>query len=272
MRRRSGILFLFLLGSSLSLTAQRGDSAGGPRLDTTVNDTIVVGVDDPIVRTHVDSSYSAGLESGGAAATTEPSPVLRTLPDTTVRRWQDDRVFAYANDPEYWKIRRERPNAFSRWLSGVLLSKGFRYAVLLLLGGLLIFAIVRIAMENNLSLFYRGGRKRKGSGDDTDSLLEEEDIDQRLQHFLQAGDKRQATRYLYLKTLRLLSARNLIRRHADTTNQEYLRQLKDTPPEAAFRFLTGAYERVWYGDFVLSDASFRRLHDYFSDLHKTLEA
>jgi hypothetical protein len=268
-RRHSGILLLLLLTTRLSSFAQRS-GPDEPKLDTTLADTIVVGEGSHVEKTHLDTSYASAPESGAAATTADQPAVLRRLPDTTVYRWQHDQRYAYANDPDYWKIRRERPGAFWLWLGRLLRSDGFRYTVLTLLGALLLFAIVRIAMENNLGAFYRKARKTKGSGEETEGLPEHEDIDQLLQHYLSIGDKRQATRYLYLKTLHLLSERDLIRWHVETTNQEYLRQLSGTPQEPAFRFLTGAYEKVWYGEFVLSEDSFRRLHNRFMDFFKAL--
>jgi hypothetical protein len=257
-RRCPGWLVLCLLTCRLAAFSQAGD-------------TIVVGGEDAGRKTHIDTSYAAAPESSGQPDAGEP-PVLRRLPDTLVYRWQRDPKYAYANDPEYWKPDRPQPDGFSLWFLRVLNSMAFRYTMLTLLAALLLFAIVRIMMDNNLGLFYRRTARGPGSEDGTGALPQEEDIDQQLQHYLQLGDKRQATRYLYLKGLHLLSDRNLIRWHADTTNQEYLRQLKDTPPEAAFRFLTRAYERVWYGDFPLSESSFQRLYAYFMDFYKTLEA
>ncbi|GGA87980.1 DUF4129 domain-containing protein [Puia dinghuensis] len=295
MRRFFGMLFLFLPAGILSVSAQGGGKTGGTQqclstlavglvdgpdtvrsVDTTVNDTIIVGGDAPAdvpVVTHIDTSYSASPEAGDSTASADQQPpVLRSLPDSTVHRWQRDPDYAYANDPAYWKIRRQEPSAFSLWLAQLLFSQGFRYTVLLLLGALLLYAIVRISMENNVSLFYRRRSKKGAAGDEFDESELEEDVDERIQHFLNTGDKRQATRYLYRKSLYMLRDRQLIRWHAESTNQEYLRQLKGTPPEAAFRFLTGAYEMVWYGEFVLSEATFRRLYEHFIQFYKTLEA
>jgi hypothetical protein len=273
-RRHPGILLLLLLTTNLSSQAQgRPDEQ---KLDTVVADTIVVGEEpsagNPAERTHLDTSFASAPEPGNTAPAAGSSPVLRRLPDTTVRRWQRSPKYAYANDPDYWKLRRERPSAFSIWLAAVLSSKAFRYTVLGLLGALLLYAIVRIVMDNNLGAFYRRAGKTKGSSEEPEAILEQEDIDRQLQHFLGIGDKRQATRYLYLKTLHLLSQRDLIRWNAPTTNQEYLRQLSGALQESEFRFLTGAYEKVWYGDFELSGAAFGVLHDRFMDFFKKLGA
>jgi hypothetical protein len=269
-RRYPGILLLLLLTIQLSSRAQQSRPEES-RLDTTVADTVVVGdvTAPPEDRTHLDTSFISAPESGKQGPV-DQLPVLRRLPDSTVDRWQHEPKYAYANDPDYWKIRRERPSPFLIWLSRVLSSEGFRYSILILLGALLLYAIVRIVMDNNLGAFYRRTKKTKGNGELAEDALQPEDIDKQLQYYLQAGDRRQATRYLYLKALHLLSEQQLIRWHADTTNQEYVRQLNGASQQPAFRFLTDAYEKVWYGEFAVSEAGFAVLYDRFMNFFKTL--
>ena len=77
-----------------------------------------------------------------------------------------------------------------------------------------------------------------------------------------------AVRYLFLKTLRLLNERELIKYHIQATNREYVRQLSGSALGDPFRFLTGAYEKVWYGEFSLSEGQFEKLYPYFTDFYK----
>jgi hypothetical protein len=79
-------------------------------------------------------------------------------------------------------------------------------------------------------------------------------------------------RYLYLKSLRLLSDRGLIHLHQESTNREYLAQLGSNAHRGLFNDLTIAYEKVWYGEFPLSDGQFGRLHQYFEDFYKTVRS
>ncbi len=147
---------------------------------------------------------------------------------------------------------------------------GFSFLIYTLLAAVLIFAIVRIILDNN-GLFYRRGSKRASAGAAGEAdTPETEDLDERIQYYLARNEHRLAVRYLYLRSLRNLNDRGLIRYDMKSTNQEYLRQLRATPQEASFRFLTGAYEKVWYGEFPLSDHSFRSLLQYFTDFDKTL--
>jgi Domain of unknown function (DUF4129) len=262
--RRPGILLLL----SFLLLAAGADARQAA-------DTVVVGANATSDPPADSSSMSGASESTGAVL--PDSVILRLVPDTMVEAWKSDSRFAYANDPAYWRRQKrqtEKPSPFLLRLDRVLHSAGFRYFIYILLGGLLVFAILRIMFENNLGLFYRN-RAKKRAGDDGgrgEGSAGEEDLDERLRYYLVHNDHRQAVRYLYLRSLRALSGRRLIQGGARTTNREYLRQLAGTPQEARFRFLTGAYEKVWYGDFDLGDEAFRRLHQYFEDFDKTVAA
>ncbi|WP_431215595.1 DUF4129 domain-containing protein [Puia sp. P3] len=114
--------------------------------------------------------------------------------------------------------------------------------------------------------------KKKGEGPDRPDDDAEEDLNQRLKECLLARDYRQATRYLYLMSLSLLNEKQLIKQHADATNHEYVSQLQGSVWESPFRYLTGLYEKVWYGDFALQESQFTRLHRYFEDFFKSVAA
>jgi Domain of unknown function (DUF4129) len=264
---RRGI-FLILMA-----VASGPGAAGQGRKDTVpveTNDTVYVGADGGASTVAADTS---GMATTGSTRTEEDDSVVqRSLPDSVVRHWQRDPHFAYANDPDYWRRRApEPPPGFLIWLTRVLASDGFRYFIYIVLGSLLLYAVIRIMAENNLGLFYRGaGRRKTAGGASGGEDVAEEDLDQRLEYFLQQRDHRQAVRYLYLKTLRLLSDGGLILWHPETTNREYLRQLNGTDKEASFRFLTLAYEKVWYGEFALGDHIFNLIYRHFMDFNKTI--
>jgi len=257
---RAGMIFLLfaLLLSAAPAAAQVADTVRvGQDTDSTVT-----------VSQNADSSGIAGdKEATGQGVRQADRMVLRSVPDSVVNNWQKDPDFAYANDPEYW--RREHQDDSPGWLSRVVDSAGFRYFLLFFLGGVLLYAIIRIIADNNFRLFYRSPEKKKTLENESTVSPLEEDLDGQLMHFLQIGDHRQAVRYLYLKSLRLLNDQGMIRFHQESTNEEYLRQLSATPQAPAFRVLTGVYEKVWYGEFPLGEGQFAKIHGYFEDFFKT---
>jgi hypothetical protein len=127
-------------------------------------------------------------------------------------------------------------------------------------------------LTNRLQLFYRPPKRLAPvkSGEEED--LTEDDLEGQLTHFIQIKDYRQAVRYLYLKTLRLLNDGGMIRYHQESTDQEYWQQLKATPQGGPFRDLITIYENVWYGEFPLGDAVFVRVRAYFEDFYKSVRA
>jgi hypothetical protein len=260
---------LFALLSAAPAAAQVSDTV------RVGQDTVRVGQDTDTVGAGKDTESgiagdkAAGdKEAAGRGTRQADQMVLRSIPDSVVGKWQKDPDFAYANDPEYWR-RRESQDDAPGWLARLLGSAGFRYFLLFFLGGVLLYAIIRIIAENNLRLFYRSPVKKKTLEVEGTASPLEEDLDGQLLHFLQIGDHRQAVRYLYLKSLRLLNDQGLIRFHQESTNEEYLKQLSATSQGEAFRMLTGVYEKVWYGEFPLGDGQFARIHGYFEDFFKT---
>ena len=217
------------------------------------------------------------VKDSAVASDTTPAPpkpaVLRELPDTFVSRLKNEQAFAYANDPAYWQRPKQQQEPENEgWFSRLLGSKAFEYFLLVLFGGVLIYAIVRIVTDNNLAVFYRSAKRKAGGSIKQEGASEEEDLDERLRQLILAGSYQQAVRYMYLKSLRLLNDRQLIRYHPDATNYEYLRQLGSTPQGAPFKDLTSIYERVVYGEFPVGDQLFQRLHQYFEDFYKTVAA
>jgi hypothetical protein len=256
--RRGAVYALFtLLGSVpfLSVVAQH-------------DDTVVAGTEDTAT---VSGSSAVDSESPEQAAAKSDPVVFRSIPDSVITRWKKDKQFAYANDPSYWKRanpgapRTERLN----WLERLLNSEGFTWFIYLLLGAILLYAILRIVSENNMRVFYRSpGKTAGGLAAEANPL--QEDLDLQLKEALGAGDHRLAVRWLYLRSLRLLNDRALIRYHVDATNREYVRQLTGSAAYESFLRLTGAYERVWYGELPLGEESFGRLYQYFQDFYKSI--
>lgn len=260
LRCKGGLLLVSLLITCARIDAQ----TDRPQSDTAV---VVAG------EGSADSAKGSEANSTGAdtAVLASDSLLTRSVPDSMVQQWKNAPEFAYANDPRYWKQQSPERDRTSPWFGRLLTSTAFRYGIYIILGALLIYAIGRIINENQLGIFYRGA-KRSGSSDPNaiDELMDEEDIDRLLQQSIANGDYRQAIRYSYLRTLRRLDARGLIRWQGPATDQEYVRQLSGTVQEAPFRILTNAYEKVWYGEFGLGEETFRRLIGYFTEFDKSI--
>ncbi len=270
--RKAGIrVFIVIICCVLSLLGRAQTGSG--------NDTVVVGQDTGAAVVPVDSTAavtvdSAAMDTSLVQKASEEVPQepykKRRLSDSVIRALLRDPAYDYANNPDYWlkdsvvkekvKDTRSEP-AISRFRWDIVLY--------LLLSAVLLFAVYRIIKDNDIQLFYRASRKR-GMLDMGTATEPETTLEHQLQGFIANGDYRQAVRYLYLIALRELNDRGLIRMQAKLTNHDYIQQLKGKNAESEFRFLTFAYEKVWYGEFALGQEQFQRLHHHFEHFSKNI--
>ena len=196
-----------------------------------------------------------------------PAPdslTFRAAPDSAIKRMQNEEAFAYANDPEYWKKKRQSSRGTTIRIPG---SGLFSYLFIGVFVVALIYLLFKILSENNIILF---NKKKKIFGESMDSITEAESANfpALIREAEQNGAFRLATRYRYMRLLQELDARQLIRMHAELTNWDYIMQLGAHPLNQKFRYLTTAYEYTWYGEFELNNAQYELIRTKFeSFLH-----
>lgn len=198
--------------------------------------------------------------------------ILRSVPDTNVYRMQHERVFAYANDPEYWVKKKPRVIKKDFWdrLNDFTAQRKVRPFFYLLVGGILLFAFYKVVVANNLYIFYSGARRRKAEEDMAFTEIDDDTIDQKIAQAVAVNDYRTAVRHLYLKSLRALSEKGWIHYHAQATNTDYVQQVSRYAIAPDFSFLTRVYEYVWYGEFILTAPQFAAVRQQFQQLYQSI--
>ncbi|MBP8823251.1 MAG: DUF4129 domain-containing protein [Flavobacteriales bacterium] len=93
------------------------------------------------------------------------------------------------------------------------------------------------------------------------------DLDQLLATAEREGNWRLALRYHYLKVLRRLMDEGRIRLKPESTDGDYLRQLKDPAQRSTFAELSFLFKWAWYGDAPLDEARYRSLAPAFTLFH-----
>ena len=96
------------------------------------------------------------------------------------------------------------------------------------------------------------------------------DYDRLISQAIANSNFRLATRYLYLKTLYLLSNLNLIIISPDKTNYQYIREMSNHRSYKDFVSLTSNYEYVWYGKFDMDKALYQRVENDFKNYFQRL--
>jgi hypothetical protein len=193
----------------------------------------------------------------------DKSPVVRSVPDSVVDKMKNERDFAYANDMSYWKeAPPRRRNSFDRFMTAITESAFLKLVLYSILIAAILYTLYQVMVVNNFFIFS-GGRKKKNAGEESGDELQNENIDERINEAVNEKNYRHAIRYMYLKTLKLLSENNIITLHAKSTNQDYIRQMYKHSNLAQFRQLTRIYEYVWYGEFDPTETQFEIISTSF---------
>ncbi|MFI5155164.1 MAG: DUF4129 domain-containing protein [Chitinophagales bacterium] len=196
---------------------------------------------------------------------------FRAVPDSVVKRMKQDKDFAYANNPAYWK-KEESGNRndmwfrMIRWIRSSVWVTRFLYIIL---GGTVAFAIYVIAVRNRLFIFYSSpGKKKAEVAEEIES--NGEGLDEKIEAAVEAGNYRLALRYMYLRTLKTADEKGLIQFMIQKTNSEYVSELRGKAIAREFGFLTAAYEWAWYGGFEIRAEQFRPIKEQYDILNKKM--
>jgi hypothetical protein len=88
---------------------------------------------------------------------------------------------------------------------------------------------------------------------------------------VKAGNYRLATRLSYLRILKELAGKNIIRYQQDKTNLDYLRQLQATAYHKKFLRITRHYEFTWYGLFDIDSETYGMIKKDFEQFENMLQ-
>jgi len=84
------------------------------------------------------------------------------------------------------------------------------------------------------------------------------------------GNYRPAIRLMFLRVLKNMSEKNIIRYKQDKTNLDYLMELHPTNHYNGFFSITRSYEYSWYGQFNVSEDAYKIIRKDFDQFEATL--
>lgn len=141
---------------------------------------------------------------------------------------------------------------FWRWVAELLATPSgefaWKYGIYAFLVVALVFVVLKLMQVDLTRAFGRAPRHAALSYDAETEDLHGLDLDTLLTQAEDARNYRLAVRLGYLRVLRQLSDKGLIRWQPDKTNHDYLYELPTGPLPEAFRELTRQFEYVWYGE------------------------
>lgn len=199
---------------------------------------------------------------------TDP-PQLRTLSDSIKKALQNDDAFWYANvvfNKE--KEKKEKNNK-----SGIDFGGSVFETILwvIIIAGFAIFLVIFLS-NSQVGLFRRNKKITNVAEDD----IANEDIfsinyQKEIDKATMAGDYRLAIRLMYLRLLKTLADKSIIQYKTDSTNFDYLMQIRGTERYEEFFRLTRNYEYTWYGQFAVDQEKFSVIKNDFETFERKLK-
>jgi len=196
---------------------------------------------------------------------------VRLLSADLLEKYKNDSEFDYDGGPkeaEDWisKIR----NWINQQLAILRSSKTYSTLLDYLYYGLMIAALILI-IRGLIKADRRGLLFGKINSNEIKMIESEEDIsqfnfDELITAAAERKDYKLAVRYLFLKSLKLLSEKELIELRNNKTNHQYLSEIKNHRISSAFQIATSRFEWIWYGDFPVDDKVMKSSQNDFNEL------
>ena len=114
-----------------------------------------------------------------------------------------------------------------------------------------------ILQVNNKNLFT--------SGTD-EELLKRDDLNGLLKKAIDSEEYRIAVRFYYLLILKKLTELALIDWQQEKTNEDYIKELKESSIQSRFSDSTRIYDFVWYGNFTINQTDFTKAELLFKSI------
>ncbi len=142
------------------------------------------------------------------------------------------------------------------------------YSILILLA---IYLCLRVFMGREVASFFTKPSKNVAPITINEEQIDTVDFDTLIQNALAQKQYHVAIRYLYLKTLRELSANHHIEYHVDKTNANYIHEITDATLRQNFTRVSYIYEHACYGEFEVNDTQYTQLKPSFDHLFTLLK-
>jgi hypothetical protein len=197
----------------------------------------------------------------------EPDTIeLRAVPAEKVNELKKDDDFWYADSAFNHERIKESTSTTTyhpqrRWLSLPMLV-----AILLLFMAIIVFFL----FKSNVVAGRRSPIKT-----DEEELAETEDIfsinyQKEIDKAIRDKNYRLATRLLFLRLLKTMDEKHIIRYKQELTNFDYLMQVFQTGYYKDFFRLTRNYEYAWYGNFEVSEQTFSLIRNDYENFQQKL--
>lgn len=186
---------------------------------------------------------------------------------------KEEAVNAFKTDKDFNYVTEDVPaesffDKVMKWLNDTINSffsdEGaapyIRYSII---AALIVFVVLQLMNVKARRLFFKNQSREKALFTEEEIDLQQADFDSMIKAEIAKANYREAIRFLYLKMLKLLSNRNYIELLSRKTNSDFMKELEGNAYAFDFLKLSRIFEFVWYGNFLIKENVFEKIHDDF---------
>ena len=140
---------------------------------------------------------------------------------------------------------------------------GFKYVFYLLIGGAILFILIKIIQNINASPAIDIDKDRVYTLAEVEDKILEVDLDRILAEALLDQDYRLALRINFLIIIKMLAVNGNIIWKKEKTNWEYFNEVKDKNIALKFKEIITPFETIWYGEHELNENQYMRLQPMY---------
>ncbi len=217
----------------------------------------------------------------------------RNLPGDVVKKMKEDEDFWYANadikqkkSKEQVQYEREQGQKGQKGKNEQTIKEQQQTDTYTPVGQrswfqILLWIVILIVFVGGLIMYLGGSKvglfrkKNVMTGDGVEEDVITEDIfainyQKEIDKAAAQGNYRVAIRLMFLRVLKNMSEKNIIRYKQDKTNLDYLMELHPTAYYNNFFRITRNYEYSWYGQFNVSEEAYKVIRGEFDQFDKTV--
>ncbi|MAX71004.1 MAG: hypothetical protein CL868_00100 [Cytophagaceae bacterium] len=147
--------------------------------------------------------------------------------------------------------------------------KTLEYIIYGLLGIIVLYLLIKFLLQNPVSSVFKTEDKDIEGFSYVEEDIKQVDFDKLIKKALKENNYRLATRYMYLKSLKVLANKKIIEWHYEKTNSDYLNEIKNSDTKNLFKRVSYIYDYVWYGEFPIDETKFIKNKEDFNALIKS---
>jgi hypothetical protein len=202
---------------------------------------------------------------------------VRLLPDDRIEEYKNDPDFNYNTnlaEPDDWitKIK----NWINQQLATLTTSEAYSTIFDYIYYALMIIALILIARgllkADRRSLLFGKSNSDELKMNELNEDIRNLNFDDLISSAIETKNYKLAIRYLYLKSLQLLSDQGVLELKENKTNHQYLSEIKNSRLSGAFRNVMTIFEWIWYGEFSIDESTMNNSQDEFNELFGLIES